>query len=177
MKSWRATSRSDRKDRPPGYGAGRGMKPLDGSTSARQEDALNLKKSYAGAPVAQLDRALASGARGREFESPWARHSSAFTLSKIKSNDSLYLSSQIRVKTCDVRTLRPVNLTVGIPPIEFIGHLIDFRLIGLSQCRHRAACEFIESESISESPEVLGGFQRDAGTSLSYTEVNVRPRM
>ena len=26
------------------------------------------------APVAQLDRALASGARGREFESPWARH-------------------------------------------------------------------------------------------------------
>ena len=30
------------------------------------------------APVAQLDRALASGARGREFESPWARHLKLF---------------------------------------------------------------------------------------------------
>ena len=55
-------------------GAGRGLRAPDGSTGARHEDALNLEKSYAGAPVAQLDRALASGARGREFESPWARH-------------------------------------------------------------------------------------------------------
>src|SRR5208337_428105 len=48
--------------------------PVDESTSARHEDALDLEKYFAGAPVAQLDRALASGARGREFESPWARH-------------------------------------------------------------------------------------------------------
>src|SRR5208283_6083835 len=43
------------------------------------------RMSFLCAPVAQLDRALASGARGREFESPWARHSSVFTRWKIKS--------------------------------------------------------------------------------------------
>jgi hypothetical protein len=35
------------------------------------------------APVAQLDRALASGARGREFESPWARHLKFFIINGL----------------------------------------------------------------------------------------------
>jgi hypothetical protein len=42
------------------------------------------------APVAQLDRALASEARGREFESPRAHHSFVFPRWKIKSNGFLY---------------------------------------------------------------------------------------
>jgi hypothetical protein len=41
------------------------------------------------APVAQLDRAIASGAIGREFESLRARHSSFLALSKIMSNGFL----------------------------------------------------------------------------------------
>jgi hypothetical protein len=41
------------------------------------------------APVAQRIRASASGAEGRGFESLRARHSSVFTLSKIRSNGFL----------------------------------------------------------------------------------------
>ncbi len=34
------------------------------------------------APIAQMDRALASGAKGQRFESSWARHLSVMYISK-----------------------------------------------------------------------------------------------
>ena len=41
---------------------------------------------FMNAPVAQLDRALASGAKGREFESRRARHSpQCFSISVLNS--------------------------------------------------------------------------------------------
>ena len=43
---------------------------------------------YKHAPVAQLDRAAASGAVGREFESLRARHSLFLTLAKITGKGS-----------------------------------------------------------------------------------------
>ena len=47
--------------------------------------ARKVKRTSLSAPVAQLDRALASEARGREFESPRARHFLQSVLSKYCS--------------------------------------------------------------------------------------------
>ena len=46
-----------------------------------------LPRSYA--PVAQLDRALVSGTRGRRFEPSQARHSSFLVRAKIMSKGFL----------------------------------------------------------------------------------------
>jgi hypothetical protein len=45
---------------------------------------------FVSAPVAQMDRACASGAQGRGFEPLRARHSSLFVRAKIESNGFLY---------------------------------------------------------------------------------------
>jgi predicted nucleic acid-binding protein len=60
---------------------------MSSPASQAAQERLNCTHPWFCALVAQLDRALASGARGREFESPRARHFAKVALGKTRSLD------------------------------------------------------------------------------------------
>jgi hypothetical protein len=104
------------------------------------------------APVAQLDRALASGAKGRTFESSRARHS----LPKLRTTGSLAFLEKVKASA----KARWLPFSVGCPQGESLQRAVADRLFrGLT--RAEPLIKWVNTdprwEVLSESSEIIQG--------------------